>query len=66
MIQRIKNLFGFGDLENALFIILINVLVILGVHLLITWGILGILGETQDRITALEQHTGYAIDKDAP
>jgi len=66
MIQRTKNLFGFGDLESGLFIILITVFVILGVHLLITWGILGILGETQNRITALEQHTGYAIDKDAP
>ena len=66
MIQRIKNLFGFGDLENALFIILITVLVISGFHLLITWAVLGILGETQNRVTALEQHTGYAIDKDAP
>lgn len=66
MIQRTKNLFGFGDLESGLFIILITVFVILGVHLLITWAVLGILGETQNRVTALEQHTGYAIDKDAP
>ena len=66
MIQRTKNLFGFGDLESGLFIILITVFVILGVHLLITWAALGILEETQNRITALEQHTGYAIDKDAP
>ncbi len=33
-------------------------------HLLITWGSLGVIAETNSRLAALEQHCGYAPDKD--
>ena len=51
---------------NLLWIFIIILCVATAFHMLITWAALGILGETQNRITALEQHTGYAVDKDAP
>jgi hypothetical protein len=39
---------------------------ILALHMLITWGALGALSKTNSRLDALEQHCGYALDKDAP
>jgi len=51
---------------DLLWIFIISLFVATVLHMLITWLALGILGETKNRITALEQHTGYAIDEDAP
>ena len=51
---------------SLLWLFIIILCVITALHMLITWGALGALSETNRRLDALEQHCGYALDKDAP
>ena len=51
---------------SLLWLFIIILCVITALHMLITWGALGALSETNSRLDALEQHCGYALDKDAP
>ena len=55
-----------SKMVSLLWLFIIILCVITALHMLITWGALGALSETNSRLDALEQHCGYALDKDAP
>ena len=54
------------EMVRTLWVFIIILFVTTALHMLITWLTLDVIAQTKSRLDALEQHCGYALDKDTP